>query len=108
MIAGPLASACGEGIEHRFCPKTQRGNASYLKKASSAVFHTLFSFWIIYVAIPAIGPYGCIVVAPVTELLLVGMAVQTGVGEAHVKELAFGVDERPLPVSDHVVPPYVQ
>ncbi|VTR70885.1 hypothetical protein DESC_870041 [Desulfosarcina cetonica] len=44
MIARPLCIFRSEGIEYGFCPKTQRGNASYLKKASSAVIHTYSPF----------------------------------------------------------------
>ncbi len=83
-------------------PKSRR-----FLKSVFCCFPLLVLLRIINMAIPAVRVYRSIVVAPVAKFGLVGMAVQTGVGKAHVKFFAVGVDINPFGVPHHRMPPEI-
>jgi len=58
-------------------------------------------------AIPAVGSDRRVIVAFVTEVSLVGVAVQTCVGKAHVELFAFRVDKYPFRIADNIMTPEV-
>jgi hypothetical protein len=59
-------------------------------------------------AIPAIGGHRSIVMAPVTKLGLVRMAIQAGIGKAHVEFLPFTVHINSIGIPDYDMSPFIQ